>query len=140
MRIVIIDDSRFARRLIQQILEHSGEFEVVGQAADGEEGLERIHELQPDFITLDWNMPRLGGLDILRHLRGENQVPVIIVTSLPPRLEDIIRETQTRQVVGIVNKTFSAQSIDLSVFSDELLTTARQAAHRARECRSETGL
>lgn len=69
MRVLIVDDSAFMRKVIKQIIESRKEFEVVGIARDGVEAVEQAKKLQPDLITLDIEMPNKNGLDALREIR-----------------------------------------------------------------------
>ncbi|CAG1002287.1 partial Protein-glutamate methylesterase/protein-glutamine glutaminase, partial [Anaerolineae bacterium] len=57
IRVLIVDDSAFMRRVIRQMLEDSGDVEVVGAARDGAEGVEMALQLKPDVITMDIEMP-----------------------------------------------------------------------------------
>lgn len=85
-RIVIADDSSFMRRLLAQALTEGG-FEVVGQAADGDEALELFRRLRPDAMTLDLAMPGLDGIGVLRALRaewGRRSIPVVVVSAFSP--------------------------------------------------------
>lgn len=82
MRVVVADDSALFRRLITTVLASLPEVEVVGQAANGKQALQRVHELTPDLLTLDMEMPELNGLEVLDALQksGEN-VAVLIISA-----------------------------------------------------------
>ncbi|MDD5088415.1 MAG: response regulator [bacterium] len=125
-RVLVVDDSSFARRVIGRVIEQSGEFEVAGFAEDGEQAIARVHSLSPDVVTLDCHMPGLSGAETLARLRGESAVPVVLVTSapFPPEMN---ASAGWWDVTGIVTKTFAERSLDLSVFSMELLTRLRMA-------------
>jgi two-component system chemotaxis response regulator CheB len=83
-RILVADDSTFMRRLLTQALRDAG-FEVVGEAADGDEALARYRELRPDAMTLDLAMPGMDGIGVLRALRGErSSLPVVVVSAFSP--------------------------------------------------------
>lgn len=69
LRIMLADDHTILRKSLASFLSENGEFNVVGEAADGVVALEKALDLQPDVILLDLNMPRRGGLDILPELR-----------------------------------------------------------------------
>ena len=83
MRALVIDDSAVTRGIIKQILNPMG-FEVF-EAGDGLEGLDRVRELDGlDLILLDWNMPRMDGIEFLRMLRTQTahaSLPVMMVSS-----------------------------------------------------------
>jgi DNA-binding NarL/FixJ family response regulator len=69
IRLVLADDHALVRQGLRTLLELTPDLRVVGEAADGEEALARVAELQPDVVLLDVRMPRLDGLGVLRRLR-----------------------------------------------------------------------
>jgi two-component system, chemotaxis family, chemotaxis protein CheY len=82
MRALIVDDSRFVRDLLRGLLEERG-FDCE-EAADGRLGLDQIHNDAPfDLALIDWNMPNLNGLEMLRQMRAEGyaSVKVMMVTT-----------------------------------------------------------
>lgn len=81
IRIMIVDDSAFMRRMIQNILEQEQDFEVVGSAKDGLEALKKAKELNPDVITLDVEMPVMDGLTALENLQKLDHYAVIMISS-----------------------------------------------------------
>lgn len=84
-RILIADDSTFMRRILAASLTDYG-FEVVGEAADGDEALAMWSELKPDAMTLDLAMPGLDGIGVLRALRRSDgdSLPVVVVSAFSP--------------------------------------------------------
>ena len=81
VRVLVVDDSALMRKLIPQLLEGDASIEVVGTAMDGLLGLKKIAELRPDVVTLDLEMPRMDGLDMLREIVKRYAIPVIVVSS-----------------------------------------------------------
>lgn len=77
-RAIIIDDERLARNELRKLLADHPEIEVVAEAANANEGIEKIHELQPDLIFLDIQMPGKTGFDMLEEL---DRAPAIIFTT-----------------------------------------------------------
>src|SRR5947207_12487015 len=69
------------RKLIPQILQTDSSIQVVGTAMDGNFGLKKIEELQPQVVTLDLEMPGMGGLDMLKEIMRRHRMPVIVVSS-----------------------------------------------------------
>ena len=61
LRILVVDDSAYVRKVVSQILSRSPSLEVVGTARDGQEALARVAELQPDVVTCDLAVPVLDG-------------------------------------------------------------------------------
>ncbi len=80
--VVVVDDSAFMRRAIQKMLEKEPEIRVVGAAASGEEGIAMAQRLQPDVITMDVEMPGMGGLEAARAIVARRGPPVIMVSAL----------------------------------------------------------
>ena len=87
IRVLLIDDSAVVRRVVAQTLEEECEgFKVVGAAKDGLDGLEMIDLVKPEAILLDVDMPRMDGLELLRHLRTrKNVIPVVMFSSRTER-------------------------------------------------------
>src|SRR5512138_3487395 len=81
VKVIVIDDSAYNRRTITKILEGVPNVEVVGYAADGEEGIRKIIDLSPDLITLDLEMPKMDGFTLLRIVMGTCPTPVIVISS-----------------------------------------------------------
>ena len=81
VRVLVVDDSAVIRRWLVRSLEIDPGIQVVGEAGDGAEGLRLVAELTPDVVTLDVEMPVLGGLETLRRLMAERPMPVVMVSS-----------------------------------------------------------
>jgi two-component system chemotaxis response regulator CheB len=90
VRVLVVDDSAFARRTITKILERDPRVEVVGTAWDGLEAIEKISKLHPDVVTMDLNMPHMTGMEALDIIMREMPLPVIVVSSMN---REIIEET-----------------------------------------------
>jgi DNA-binding NarL/FixJ family response regulator len=82
IRVLLVDDHQVVRRGLRTFLEVQGDIEVVGEAADGAEGVTRAEELRPDVVLMDIKMPGTDGIEALRKLRElANPAKVLIVTS-----------------------------------------------------------
>src|SRR5690625_7137026 len=80
IRVLVVDDSALMRQMISRFLTEAG-MDVVGTARDGIDGLEKIARHKPDVITLDVEMPRMNGLDMLRQLMQDDPRHVVMVSS-----------------------------------------------------------
>ena len=81
IRVLIVDDSAFMRRVIQNMIEKNPEMDVVGSAKNGLDALKKAKELNPDVITLDVEMPVMDGLTALERLQKQDNYAVIMVSS-----------------------------------------------------------
>ena len=88
IRVLVVDDSAVARKLISDALKQSGDIEVAGCAADGYSAYEQIALLRPDVLTLDIEMPGMDGLTLARLVKGDARlarVPVVALTAFAKR-------------------------------------------------------
>ena len=80
-KVMITDDHSLIREGIRQLLEFDGSIEVIGEASNGVECLEKLEVLSPDVLLLDINMPEMNGIDVLKKLKEtESDVKVLILT------------------------------------------------------------
>ncbi|MFA5236689.1 MAG: chemotaxis-specific protein-glutamate methyltransferase CheB [Methanoregula sp.] len=80
-KVLIVDDSVFMRTVIRDMLQKDHSIEIVGTASNGVEALEKINALKPDLITLDIEMPKMNGLDVLRELKTAAWHPKTLMLS-----------------------------------------------------------
>ena len=78
--VLICDDAIFMRTMIGDILRQAG-FEVVGEAENGQQAVEKYRELRPDFVTMDIVMPDMGGIDAVREIIREDPQAKILMCS-----------------------------------------------------------
>jgi two-component system chemotaxis response regulator CheY len=79
-RILIVDDAAFMRMMIKDILTKNG-YEVVGEAADGMQAVEKFKELRPDLVTMDITMPEMEGITALKEIKAVEPNAVVIMCS-----------------------------------------------------------
>ena len=91
IRVVLADDSDEVRTMLRIALEIDGRFDVVGEAANGEEAVGAVKNLRPDAIFLDLMMPELGGLDAIPLIRDECPDTKIVVLSVARLLGQAIK-------------------------------------------------
>lgn len=128
IRVLVVDDSAFARKVIREALSRSGDIEVVGIARDGLEALEQIAELKPDVITLDLVMPNLDGLGVLRALPRGPSSPRAVIVSISAGESDLVLEALRLGAVDLVHKPTALATDRLYELSDELVAKVIVAA------------
>ena len=83
IKVLIVDDSALMRKALKEIIMTDPSLEVVGTARNGQDAVEKMHDLKPDVITMDINMPVMDGLTSIQYILSDYpEVPVIIISSL----------------------------------------------------------
>ena len=126
-RVLIVDDSAFARMALARILRASGRIDVIGTARDGGDALEQIEAVDPDVVTLDLTMPQIDGLSVLRALAGRPRPRVIVVSSSSSDTELGITALGLG-AIAIVAKPTALASDRLNELGAELIETVLAAA------------
>jgi DNA-binding NarL/FixJ family response regulator len=114
IRVVLCDDTRDIRLLLSLALELAGGFEVVGEAADGEEAIAQVTTHQPDVVLLDLAMPVLDGLQALPEMRERAPRSLVVVLSgfgADAMGEEAVRLGATTYVQKGVNPTELAEQL-----------------------------
>jgi two-component system, LytTR family, response regulator len=78
---LIVDDEPVARRVLREELEQIDDIALIGEAEDGASALAAIHDLSPDLVFLDLQMPGLGGFDVIRKLQPGTNIPLIVIVT-----------------------------------------------------------
>jgi len=115
VRVLVVDDSALMRKLIPQILQSDNSIQVVGTAMDGHFGLKKIEELKPQVVTLDLEMPGMGGIEMLKEIMRRHRVPVIVVSSHSTEGASI-----TLKALSLGAFDFVAKPIDVSARMPEV--------------------
>jgi DNA-binding NarL/FixJ family response regulator len=117
-RILVVDDYEPFRRVVRLILQPRDDLQIVGEAADGLEAVQKAKELRPDLILLDIDLPKLNGIQAARRLHDINPRAKILFLSVESS-SDVVREALSLGGVGYVNK-LNAQSELLSAIKTVL--------------------
>ena len=81
-QVLVVDDSAFMRKIITDLIEQDPAFKVIGTATTGKEAIEKARKHHPDLITMDVEMPVLNGLDALKVIVAENEIPIIMLSGI----------------------------------------------------------
>lgn len=118
-RVLVIDDSRFARKALTAIINKDPLFEVVATATDGEDAMKIINTFQPDLITLDLEMPGMDGLTVLPKIVKQYQIPVLIVSSLTKEGADVTIQALSLGAADFITKP-SGSSLEIPTLEKEI--------------------
>jgi two-component system chemotaxis response regulator CheB len=130
--VLVVDDSAFMRTALARMISSDPSLQVVGTACDGTEALEKIASLDPDVVTLDVEMPRLGGLETLRCIMAQSPRPVIMVSAITVNNADITFKALEAGAFDYVSKQLSSHSLDIPHIQTELVGKIKVAAQSAR--------
>lgn len=82
IKVMVVDDSAFMRKIISDILKEDTDIDIVGTARNGQDALEKLKDISPDVITLDIEMPIMDGITTLRKIIDNYNIPVVMLSSL----------------------------------------------------------
>jgi two-component system chemotaxis response regulator CheB len=130
VRVLIVDDSAYVRKVIRQMLSRSPFIEVVGIARDGREALELAAELKPDVVTCDLIMPELDGVGFIREQMARHPIPIVVI-SVASEAGEVVLAALDAGAVDFVQKPTALATDRLLEIAEELIEKVKSAA-RAR--------
>jgi len=139
IRVLVVDDSAFARKVMREVLSSDGGIEVIGIARDGLEALELIEAAKPDVVTLDLTMPNLDGLGVLRALRALplQPTPRCVIVSTSDADSELAVEALVEGAIDVVHKPTALATDRLYDLASDLVAKVKAAfPARAREMRT----
>lgn len=127
LRVLVVDDSAYVRKVVREMLSRSPFIEVVGTAHDGLDALEQVQQLKPDVVTLDLIMPRMDGVAFLREQMARRPVPVVIV-SIASESGEMALAALDAGAIDFVQKPTALATERVYEISDELIEKVKAAA------------
>ncbi|MEO5817690.1 MAG: chemotaxis response regulator protein-glutamate methylesterase [Gemmatimonadaceae bacterium] len=131
IRVLVVDDSAFVRKIVTQMLLRSDEIDVVGAARDGIDALELVERHSPDVITLDLVMPRMNGVEFIRAQNARTRVPIVIC-SIANQSGEMALEALELGAVDFVQKPTALATDRVYEIADELVEKVLSAAKSVR--------
>ncbi len=128
VKVLIVDDSSFARLSITRQLTTDPEIDVVGVASNGIEALEKMKTLEPNVVTLDVEMPRMDGLQTLSHIMAEQPTPVVMLSSLTGEGTTTTLRALELGAIDYYLKSSPASPVGPFGLNDSLVTKVKIAA------------
>ncbi|WP_332673869.1 response regulator transcription factor [Aromatoleum sp.] len=110
IRVLLVDDHALFRSGIKSLLQRHAEFEIVGEAGDGMEGVKRAGQLEPDVVLLDLHMPGLSGRDAAAMMAEESPASRVLMLTVSEDAEDLI-ETLRAGACGYLLKNIEAETL-----------------------------
>lgn len=114
IRVLLVDDHALFRSGIKSLLQRHPEFEIVGEAGDGMEGVKRAAQLKPDVVLLDLHMPGLSGRDAAAMMSEEAPGSHVLMLTVSEDAEDLI-ETLRAGACGYLLKNIEAETLTAAI-------------------------
>jgi len=131
LRVLVVDDSAYLRKMLTHMLRSSPLLEVVGYARDGVDALERVIELKPDVVTVDLNMPLMNGAEFIREQMKRDPLAVVVV-SIVSEDGQLAGEAMDAGAVEFVRKPTGLANEKVLEIERELVEKVLAAGHIAR--------
>lgn len=127
IRVLVVDDSAYVRKVVKQMLSRSPFIEVVGTARDGAEALDMVEQLAPDVVTCDLIMPGMDGISFVREQMARKPLPVVIV-SIASESGEMALAALDAGAIDFVQKPTALATEKIFEVSDELIEKVKAAA------------
>jgi two-component system, chemotaxis family, protein-glutamate methylesterase/glutaminase len=137
IRVLIVDDSAFMRKVLQSIIASDPQFEVCGEARDGRDAVTQTEVLKPDVISMDINMPHMDGLQATEIIMSSNPRPILIVSSESKEGAEVTLKSLELGAIDFVAKPSGGIDLDMSSVKEELCRKLKMAA-KVRVVRTAT--
>jgi two-component system, chemotaxis family, protein-glutamate methylesterase/glutaminase len=137
IRVLVVDDSAFMCKVLQEIINSDPQLEVVGQGRDGRDGVALAESLRPDVITMDINMPHVDGLQATELIMTQHPRPIVIVSSESREGAASTLKALELGAIDFVPKPTSGIDLDMKSVREEL-TRKLKLASKVRVVRTAT--
>jgi two-component system, chemotaxis family, protein-glutamate methylesterase/glutaminase len=127
VRVLVVDDSAYIRKIVREMLARSPAVDVVGAARDGAEALDLVRELKPDVVTCDLIMPGMDGVEFIRRQMSIRPVPIIIVSIAAEASETVLAGLDAG-AIDFVQKPTALATEKVFDIADELVSKVLAAA------------
>ena len=137
IRVLVVDDSAFMRKVLQGIIASDPQLEVCGEARDGRDAVTQTDVLKPDVISMDINMPHMDGLQATEVIMSSNPRPILIVSSESREGAEVTLKALELGAIDFVPKPSGGIDLDMSSVKDELCRKLKMSA-KVRVVRTAT--
>ena len=131
IKVLLVDDSPVAMSIFRKVLDSAPEVQVVGTAQDGAEALNLIPRVQPQVICTDLKMPKMDGLQFIKHVMAKSPLPILVLSDAVQK-QDIDNVFQVLQAgaVDVMPKPASVSTTDQEELKRQLITKIRVLASK----------
>ncbi|AEH07385.1 protein-glutamate methylesterase/protein-glutamine glutaminase [Methanothermococcus okinawensis] len=128
IKVLVVDDSAFMRKIISDILNSDDDIEVIGTAKDGLEAVELTQKLNPNVITMDVEMPRMNGIEAVKKIMEIKPTPVLMISALTRKGSMATFEALEAGAIDFIQKPSGTISLDIRKVGDELIKKVKSVS------------
>ena len=129
IKVLVVDDSAFMRKMLREILSSDPDIEVIGVARNGKEAIEKVNLLSPDVITMDVEMPVMTGIQAVEKIMKQKPTPIIMVSAYTVENASITFEALDRGALDFVTKPGGPISIRLKDVKEKIIEKVKAVSH-----------
>lgn len=128
IRVLVVDDSAFMRKVLTDILSTDADIEVVGTARNGKDAINKVEQYNPDVVTLDIEMPEMDGMQVLQTLMKSRPLPIVMISSLTREGADATLQALEWGAIDFILKPSGSISLDIHKVQEQIIEKVKQAA------------
>jgi two-component system chemotaxis response regulator CheB len=128
VRVLIVDDSAFMCKVLQELIRSDADLEVIGHAHDGREAVAMAETLRPHVITMDIEMPHMDGLQAIEMIMSQNPRPIVVVSSAAQKGSEATTRALELGAIDCIPKPSGAIDLDMQTIREELTRKLKRAA------------
>lgn len=129
IRVLLVEDSPTQRILEKKLLENDPEIEIIGEAADGEEAVEKALQLKPDVILLDLQLPKMDGLEVIKKIMSKEPIPILVLSSVVNKSEKFSSmEALRRGAVNVMEKPSIEKGQSWMQIASEIIKNVKEVS------------
>lgn len=135
LRVLVVDDSNFFQHRLKEIINEHPDLKVIGIASNGREAIEKAESLNPDIITMDFEMPVMDGITAVKHILANRKVPIIMFSSLTYEGAKVTLDALAAGALDFIPKDFAEVSRNSAALKkklhERLITLARSGQYNS---------
>jgi len=128
IRVLVVDDSAFMRKVISDIINNDPGLQVIDKARNGQEAIEKVIKLNPDVVTMDIEMPGLDGLTALKTIMNSRPVPIIMLSSITTKGAEKTLMALQLGAFDFIAKPSGGISLNIKDIQEEIISKIKLAA------------
>ncbi|ABO35043.1 response regulator receiver modulated CheB methylesterase [Methanococcus maripaludis C5] len=136
IKVLIVDDSAFMRKVLEDILGADSEIEVVATAKDGKEAVELAKKLEPNVITMDVEMPIMNGIDATKQIMEYKPTPILMLSAITKQGSEATLKALENGAVDFIEKPSGSVSLDIRTVGEKIISQVKAASKSTARIKS----